>query len=200
MEFQGVASGLAWWNGFSTAWKITQCIRKRSGPIGSYPYQLLVFLGSFLSCSMDCWTGVSLCELARSLKCSFEAVGWSNKFHVADGSWSGWMVEGPVDSVRVMGLEDVPPQFWCGFQTDRSIWSIVLLSLECHAQILLECSLWHWFELPIRLPYFLTFGNKFGIKYFTWCLVWRMHAWYEKYEITCYAQKCVTDHDLMHTQ
>ena len=39
------------------------------------------------------------------------------------------------------------------------------------------CSLWHWFELPIGLPYFLTFGNKFGIKYFTWCIALHMmHA------------------------
>ena len=40
-----------------------------------------------------------------------------------------------------------------------------------HACILLEYSLWRWSELPNDLPYFLTFGNKFGIKYFTWCFL-----------------------------
>ena len=30
--------------------------------------------------------------------------------------------------------------------------------------------------------------------------IWCMHAWHEKYKMTCYVQKCLTDHDLMHTQ
>ena len=73
------------------------------------------------------------------------------------------MVEGPIDLAMVMGLEDELP---C-LQTNLSIWPIVPLSLGYRAQILLEFFLWHRFELPIGLPYFLTFGNKFGIKYFT---------------------------------
>ena len=52
----------------------------------------------------------------------------------------------------------------------------------------------------ISLPYFLTLGNEFGIKNFTWYLVWCMHAWYEKYEMTCYTKKCLTNHDLIHVQ
>ena len=91
------------------------------------------------------------------------AAGWGNEFHVADGSSFGRMAEGPADLAKVMGLEDELP---C-LQTNLSIWPIVPLSLRYRAQILLECFLWHRFELPIGLPYFLTFGNKFGIKYFT---------------------------------
>ena len=106
------------------------------------------------------------------------------------------MVEGPVDLARVMGLEDAPPRFRCDFQTSLSTWPVVLSSLGYHVRILLECSLWHWFELPIGLPYFLTFENEFGIKYFTWCLVGCMHAWYEKYEMTYYAKKYPTNHRL----
>ena len=77
------------------------------------------------------------------------------------------MVEGLVDLAKVTGLEDAPPWFGYGLQTNLSIWPIVPLSLGYRAQILLECFLWHRFELPIGLPYFLIFGNKFGIKYFT---------------------------------
>ena len=48
-------------------------------------------------------------------------------------------------------------------------------------------------------PIFLTLENKFGIKYFTWCLVWCMHGWHGQYEVTCCAQKkWVIDHDSMH--
>ena len=73
------------------------------------------------------------------------------------------MVEGLVDLIEALGLGDEPS---C-LQTDLSIRPIVPLSLGYRVQILLECFLWHRFELPIGLPYFLTFGNKFGIKYFT---------------------------------
>ena len=107
------------------------------------------------------------------------AAGWGDEFHVADGSLSGLMVDGPVDLAKVICLEDALPRSWYGFQTNLSAWPIVPLSFECRARILPGCSLWHWFEFPIDLSYFLTFGNKFGIKYFTWCLVWCMHAWYK---------------------
>ena len=65
------------------------------------------------------------------------------------------------------------------------------LSFKCRARIFLRCSLWHWFELYIGLPYFLTFGNKFDIKYFTWCIAMHMmHACItQKYEMTCYCSK-----------
>ena len=123
-----------------------------------------------------------------------------DQFCVADSSSSGWMVERPVSLTRVMGLEDALPWSWYGLQTNLSVWPIVPLSLGCHARILPGCFLWHWFELPIGLPYFLTFGNKFDIKYFTWCIAMHMmHACMtQKYEMTCYAQKCLIDYDLMY--
>ena len=113
------------------------------------------------------------------------AIGWGNEFHVADGSWFRQMVEGPIDLTGVLGLEDAPPRFWYCFQTSLLVWPALFSSLRCHIRTLLESSLWHYFELPISLPYFLTFGNKFSIKYFTWCLIWCMHAWYEKYDLSC---------------
>ena len=107
------------------------------------------------------------------------------------------MVEGPVDLAMVTGLEDALPRFGCGIQMNLSIWPVVPLSLGCRARILLGCSLWHWFELSIGLPYFLTFENKFGIKHLTWCFVWCMHAWYKKYRMICHAQKCPINHALL---
>ena len=110
------------------------------------------------------------------------------------------MVEGPIDLARVMGLEDALPRSWYGLQTNLPVWPIVPLFLRCRARILPGCSLWHWFELPIGPPYFLTFGNKFCINYFTWCIAMHMkHACMtQKYEMTCYARKCLTDYDLMY--
>ena len=106
------------------------------------------------------------------------------------------MVEGPVDLAMVIDLKNAPSVFWCGLQTDLSTSPDVLSPLGCHACILLEYSLWSWSKLSNSLPYFLTFGNKFGIKYFTWCFLWCMHASYKKYGMICYAQKCLINHVL----
>ena len=110
------------------------------------------------------------------------------------------MIWGLVDLARVTSLENALPRSWYSLRTNLSVWPIVPLFLRYRAQILLECFLWHWFKLPIGLPYFLTFGNKFDIKYFTWCIAMpMMHACMtQKYEMTCYARKCMINYDLMY--
>ena len=42
--------------------------------------------------------------------CALVVAGWSDKFHIADGSLSGRMVEGLVDLAKVMDLEDALPR------------------------------------------------------------------------------------------
>ena len=39
------------------------------------------------------------------------AAGWGDEFRVADGLWSGRMIERPVDLTRVLGLEDALLRF-----------------------------------------------------------------------------------------
>ena len=101
-------------------------------------------------------------------------------------NWHGWWTFGNVSSGP-----------WCDLQIDLSTWLDVLSSLGCHAQILLECSLWHWSKLPNSLSYFLTFENKFSIKHLTRCRTMHMmHAWYKRYGMICHAQKCLINHVL----
>ena len=72
---------------------------------------------------------------------------------------------------------------------------------------LANCSLTSWINLSWAFSmtlsqashwspiFFNLFGNKFDIKHLTWCIAWYMHAWYEKYKMTCYAKKCLINHD-----
>ena len=105
-------------------------MRRRSGPIEFYLYQLLILLGGSLSYLIDCYTGMPLHELAWSLEYALEVAGLGDK---PCCSRSGCLVqdldagqnEGMAKSKRVKTLDGARPSLQCRVLSALPTWQLL---------------------------------------------------------------------------